>query len=967
MKPRFRFYLLPTVLLATFLVVITLMTVTIAVARFETVSEESARSVFSLIAQRNVDQLSEVVVGDASRWVGSQAGLPIRSSDLHDATRVGVLTAAMVTALRIHPFSYSYYVGFDTQEFLQVIGVGTDTRLRQSLGAPEGTVHAVRLTLASAAQPNERTEAWQFLAADGALLGAVSQPAVYAPRSRPWYGTAQAEAGLQMTDPYVYESSQALGLTLSQALAQGGGVVGADITLSGLASFAASSLAGRAGGIAVTDRTGRVLAAQTAGGLISTPPVREGGLGTQADPLLSTAAAFYTDTGSRIVAVEGAKYAYATRAVQVTPHNALHVVAFAPMSPYVGLIRRARDDILLSSLVLLCIFLPLAYVASRRVADTLGALTAESERIQQLDFTEGPPVHSLFYELDLLGQAQHTMKRTLSERDQQLQAAHGRLERLVDSGVQLPACQSQDEVVQHSLASALDLAGAQGGQFWLASGPGALQLAAEQGVWSEPDDISAEDLVNRVHGQRVGADCLTRRAGVDMHVVAVPVLAREDRCLGVLVLQVLPGAEPKAEAEQAVPDDTLVRYAQTLASQAGIALENQSLLRSQRELMESLIQLVASAIDAKSAYTGGHCARVPELARMLAQEACRIESGPLADFRFETEDEWREFRIGTWLHDCGKVTTPEHVVDKATKLETIYNRIHEIRTRFEVLRRDAQIDMLRQRLAGVDEAAAQARFDARCQQLQDDFAFVAVCNIGTESMAPGYRDRLLEIGRQTWLRYFDDGLGLSHGEEARLAQTPRAPLPAVEPLLADKPHHVIPRTDHERHDPRYGFNMEVPEHLYHFGELHNLLIEYGTLTAEERYKVNDHIVQTIVLLDQLPLPANLHRVPEYAGTHHETLIGTGYPRGLSGDQLSVPARIMVIADVFEALTASDRPYKKAKPLSEALRILAKLKAKKHIDADLVDLFLTSGVYLEYARRFLSPDQIDTVDIEPYLG
>ncbi len=964
MKPRFRFYLLPTVLMATFLVVITLVTVTIAVARFETMSEESARNVFSLIAQRNVDQLSEIVE-DAARVVRHQSEAPLRSEDLREPARRDRLVAALVTALRIHPFSYSYYLGFENDDFIQVIGVRDDARIRQSLKAPEGTASAVRVTLADPAFPGQRNESWEFLSAEGRVLGRAEGPATYGPSSRPWYTAARSRAGLHMTEPYVYESSQALGLTLSQALPGGDAVAGADISLAGLDGFAGTSLAGREGGIVVTDRLGRVLAAQASGALAAPAPVRQRALGEQAHPLLAAAASFYGEEGSRIVPVGDEKYAYATQAVRSAPHNALHVVAFAPMSPYVGMIERARDDILLSCLGLLCVFLPLAYFASRRVADTLGALTAESERIQRLDFSGGEPVRSMFYEIDLLGSAQHTMKQALKERDQALQATHQRLERLVDSGVQLPACHDQDEVVLHSLESARDLARAQGGQFWLGNGPDALQLVAQQGVWSEPDDLAAEDLVSRVYARREGTSWLTQRGGVDMHVVAVPVLAREDRCLGVMVLEV--PLRPPGDPSEPAADQSLTRYAQTLASQAGIALENQSLLRSQRELMESLIRLVASAIDAKSEYTGGHCARVPELAAMLAQQASEVHTGPLASFRFTTEDEWREFRIGTWLHDCGKVTTPEHVVDKATKLETIYNRIHEIRTRFEVLRRDAEIDMLQQRLDGASEAEARARFHARCQQLQDDFAFVAVCNIGTESMAPGYRDRLMEIGAQTWLRYFDDGLGLSHGEETRLAQVRAQPLPAVETLLADKPQHIIPRTGHDQQDPRYGFNMEVPEHLYNLGEVHNLLIEYGTLTAEERYKINDHIVQTIVMLEQLPLPDNLRRIPEYAGTHHETLIGTGYPRGLSAEQLSIPARIMAIADIFEALTASDRPYKKAKPLSEAVRILAKFKAKKHIDGDLFDLFLTSGVYLEYAHRFLAPEQIDAVDIGPYLG
>ena len=159
----------------------------------------------------------------------------------------------------------------------------------------------------------------------------------------------------------------------------------------------------------------------------------------------------------------------------------------------------------------------------------------------------------------------------------------------------------------------------------------------------------------------------------------------------------------------------------------------------------------------------------------------------------------------------------------------------------------------------------------------------------------------------------------------------------------------------------------MPEHLYNLGELHNLRISRGTLTAEERFKINEHIIQTIVMLEQLPLPPDLRRVPEYAGTHHETLTGTGYPRRLREEELSVPARIMAIADIFEALTASDRPYKKTKTLSESIRILSFFKKDRHIDPLLFDLFLTSGVYLDYARKYLLPDQIDTVDVPSYLG
>ncbi len=446
--------------------------------------------------------------------------------------------------------------------------------------------------------------------------------------------------------------------------------------------------------------------------------------------------------------------------------------------------------------------------------------------------------------------------------------------------------------------------------------------------------------------------------------LTVPLAPRGGEPLG--ALQLINALDPATGAVIGFSAE-IERFVQALSALAATALYNRTLLNSQKTLMNSLIRILASAIDAKSPYTGAHCGRVPELAVMLAKEACDAQSGPFAGFHFDTEEQWDEFRIGAWLHDCGKVTTPEYVIDKATKLETIHNRIHEVRTRFEVLLRDARIAMLEERLDGGSAEETMRRFEERRRALFDDFAFVAACNIGGEYMDPLKIERLNVIAGQPWVRHFDDRLGLSHGELSRLAGLPPAPLPATETLLSDKPEHIIARDRTDGvFDPRFGFKMTVPEHLYNLGEIYNLSIGRGTLTPEERFKINEHIVHTIIMLDSLDFPRNLRRVPEYAGTHHETLIGTGYPRRLTGAELSIPARIMVIADIFEALTAADRPYKKPKTLSDAVEILAQFVKKKHIDADLFRLFLQSGVYRRYAETFLSPTQNDAVDIERYL-
>ena len=389
--------------------------------------------------------------------------------------------------------------------------------------------------------------------------------------------------------------------------------------------------------------------------------------------------------------------------------------------------------------------------------------------------------------------------------------------------------------------------------------------------------------------------------------------------------------------------------------------------KAQAELMDSFIKLIADAIDAKSAYTGGHCQRVPELAMILAGVANKAEDGPFKAFTFENDDAWREFEIGAWLHDCGKVTTPEYVVDKATKLETIHNRIHEIRTRFEVIWRDIEIESYERRLNGEDEEQVTTWKEEMQQSLADDFNFIAECNIGGEFMSQEKQERIKKMAECTWIRHFNDRVGISDAELLRYEGVEDIPVPATEQLLNDRPEHVVKRVsfDEEAYK-KEGFKLEVPEHLYNYGEVYNLCIEKGTLTEEERFKIQEHVIMTIKMLERLPYPENMKRIPEYAGTHHETMIGTGYPKQLSESDLSTPARIMVIADIFEALTACDRPYKKGKTLSEAIKIMSFMKKDEHIDAELFELFLTSGTHIEYAKRYLKPEQIDEVDINAYI-
>ncbi len=398
--------------------------------------------------------------------------------------------------------------------------------------------------------------------------------------------------------------------------------------------------------------------------------------------------------------------------------------------------------------------------------------------------------------------------------------------------------------------------------------------------------------------------------------LTVPMKNHEGEIIG--VLQLLNAVDAAAGGVTAFGDEDR-RLAESLASQAAIAITNRFLIQQLEELFESLIELINTAIDDKSPYTGGHCKRVPTLTMMLAEAADAASEGPLASFQMTDKDRY-ELKIAGLLHDCGKITTPVHVVDKATKLQTIFDRIGLVDTRFQALKREAEVAMLRAMLAarGAGDAASEQRaredYEAKVRQYDEDREFLRRTNIGGERMNPEDQARVSRIAQYTWTG-------------------PRG----------------------------------VPERFLSRDEEANLNIPAGTLNQQEREIINHHIVATIKMLEALPWPRHLVNVPEYAGGHHERMDGKGYPRGLTRGQMSVQARIMGIADIFEALTAKDRPYKPGKTLSESLSILGKFKENGHVDPDLFDIFVKDRVYLRYAQEFLDPEQLDEVDLSKIPG
>jgi HD-GYP domain-containing protein (c-di-GMP phosphodiesterase class II) len=395
--------------------------------------------------------------------------------------------------------------------------------------------------------------------------------------------------------------------------------------------------------------------------------------------------------------------------------------------------------------------------------------------------------------------------------------------------------------------------------------------------------------------------------------LTVPMKNHENEIIG--ILQLINAIDPATNQIIAF-SDSHQRLVESLASQAAVALTNQNLIVGLKDLFESFIKLIADAIDEKSPYTGGHCQRVPELTMMLAKAAIQTNSGPFKDFTM-SEKEIYELNIAAWLHDCGKVTTPESVMDKATKLETIFDRIHLIDHRFELLKTQRENNYLYNVLqSGKPANMKKVTHDAHVikKQLDDDKNFIRKVNFGTEFMKPEDIQRVKDIANY-----------------------------------------------------EYKNDAEQSVKFLTDNELYNLTIERGTLTPEERMVINNHIVVTINMLESLPYPKDLRRVPEYAGGHHERMDGRGYPKGLTREQMSIPARMMGIADIFEALTSKDRPYKKPKTLSETLTILGKMRIENHIDPDVFDLFIREKIYLHYAEKFLDPEQIDEVDVASIPG
>lgn len=945
------------------------------------------------MAEKNADQVKNLLIRDVNTKVSGMMTGPLAIVNL-TSRQIGVQSLAKASTFEERMISVpflaealnsvnhvmSIYAGYNNGDFFML-------RRKSANNIPEEFVSKAKWIVRSITRDENAVRKLSifYLDSNFQIVGKKINRTTYDPRRRPWYKQALDASEPVITDPYWQASDQVPGLTFARRnlmpekerleLIKKGLtrfneiVIGADVYLDALSEQIADIQITPSTQITLFDSKGRLMAYKDRSKLVvNLDDKRTQRQASHADLGLPELTAVH-ENWSRLVnsddenwdfTVNGDHWQGKMTQLSVEYGPPLYLSIIVPENELYAEVNSIRNNVIVISLFFIMMMLPIALWISRLFARPLEHINDEANAIRRFDFSESKLTNSMIMEISELEQSIESVKKTIN--------------RFIEINMVVASEENFEHLLSSLLQETLVAADAGSGALYLTNADNNLALHVtnvkhyskkiEGSVSKLPKVL--EEAVTRleVKNHKINLSELSESdldiLAIDtdeMFALAIPLMNRQKSLTGAMLLI---SGKPY--------DSGLVDFITALAASSAISLETRELIEAQKELFEAFVKLIAGAIDAKSPYTGGHCARVPELTKMLAK-AANEDKDDFNDFKIKDDGEWEAIHIASWLHDCGKVTTPEYVVDKATKLETLYDRIHEVRMRFEVLRRDAQIAYWQGIAEGGDPDQLKSQLEEENRRIDDDFAFIAECNEGGEFMAPERVERLKEIANRTWLRTLSDRIGLSHEELQRKERYPEAELPVFEPLLADKPEHAFIRTEKDQmpEDNAWGFKLDVPELLYNKGEVYNLSVGRGTLSQEERYKINEHIVQTIIMLSALPFPKHLSKVPEIAGGHHEKMDGTGYPKRLKKDEMSLVARIMAIADIFEALTAVDRPYKKGKTLSQAIKIMSFMCKDNHIDPDLFQLFLKSGVYQDYAEKFLQKNQIDDVDLLEYIS
>jgi len=822
---------------------------------------------------------------------------------------IGTLSSAINTQIAIAAIQF----GYENGDYFIVRKINTDN-LKKKFDAPENATLVVdNVTI----ENTGKTSLHRVYLDNKLQLIHRNKPVAsdYDPRKRPWF--KQAGSKPKSIEPYYFYFMQQVGTTVTMRMHRSKTVIAIDITLENISTELEKSkmtemselyLITSKSHVIASANTGESLIKKIQGEVILKLPSE-----LSSEVLFSLADKDLFKEQTLSFEVAGVPWQGAVKLMGQLGDDELYLFMFTPVRELLKDAISIAWNTLYLLLVIIVMTIPVVWFLSNRISAALHQLAIDAKQIMNFDFTESKPPLSKIEEVYDLANAQALMKSSLSqfislinslaiEKNFNSLLEKITIETLNASKADVVATYLVDDSSEHLQVDALK--SKQGFTIEKDCMPDFLlsrDSEISELIYSSECKHQYQDSKHDEHWVKLASELNEDK----LQLILLPLRNRQSEFMGMVVLAYTESNQLSTKKQQ-----QSLSFVQAFSGFAAVSLESKQLLKMQEDLLDAFIKLIAGAIDAKSPYTGGHCQRVPEITKLLAQAACESNESLFKDYQLD-EDQWQEIHIASWLHDCGKVTTPEYVVDKSTKLETIYDRIHEIRTRFEVLKRDAEIECWKAIVEGADRELSKIELKQKLQTLDDDFEFIAICNQGGEFMEDEKIERLIEISDKRWMRTLDNHLGVSWEEKQRMDKSPRKTLPVEEKLLTDKLEHVIERIESDTMpvDNKWGFKLDVPEFKFNRGELYNLSIKRGTLSKEERFLINDHMVQTIMMLEKLPYPAYLKNVPVIAGCHHETMDGKGYPKRLSKNDMPLTARMMAIADIFEALTASDRPYK----------------------------------------------------------
>lgn len=769
----------------------------------------------------------------------------------------------------------------------------------------------------------------------------------YDPRVRPWYIGAKYGGEINVTEPYYFYFLEQVGVTFSRRSQDNKGVIGVDFTVTSLANSLGDLTISQGSKVYLLTSDERLLASNQNikiddENLISANEIH-------IKPFLPTLSDINPDEGliSKKVHWEGKNWELIITPLVMSPKDILYLVSFISHSEILKDTKAFLNKLIIISALLIILAFFIIVSASHRIVKPLTYLVDSLKNIQGFRFTHKEFKRTNIIEIDTLNETVQMMESVLHDFFETLRA--------------VARSKAPEEISKSLVTQVHKILGADSCHLYVNSPQNRTKFtvqANEGGSKSNQLQFlykSNPDIFNTSIYQLTDAEVKQATNSQASFGYVIPLFNRVHDNTGALLICF----------DKPISDEieTRLGFVREFISFNEIVLEHLENAEDQMQLFHSFVKMTANAVDIKSPHTGGHCQRVPEIMKIFAHAAI-ADDQKFADFSLD-EKGWEELMVAAWLHDCGKVATPDAVMDKATKLEATYDRIHEIRMRFEVLKRDAEISALKSQLAGKSADEVNEALAIVLNTLDEEFEFVAKCNIGTTPLEDEDLRCLTNIAKRTWLRTLRDDIGVSQDHLHRIDKQVNTVLPCTEQLLVDKPEHLI-KWEEKQLSANKGnrdFKLTRPEHQYNRGELYSLMVRAGTLTTEDRYNINDHIVQTYLMLDQLPYPEHLQNVPIIAGSHHEKINGEGYPLKLKGDEIPLLGRMLAISDIYEALTASDRPYKEAKTVQSALLIMAGMVNSEHLDKHLFALFIDQKVYYSYANKYLETYQYADIDIE----